>query len=64
MRHTFAVTHILDGCYAQWLKQQMGHSSIAVTLDVYGDWFQKRDDGQANRGAGRLLGDKVGDKRG
>ena len=64
MRHTFAVTHILDGCDAQWLKQQMGHSSIAVTLDVYGDWFQKRDDGQANRGAGRLLGDKVGDKRG
>ena len=64
MRHSFAVAHILGGCDAQWLKQQMGHSSIAVTLDVYGDWFQKQDEGRANRGAGRLLGDKVGDKRG
>ena len=40
----------------------MGHSSIKVTFDVYGDWFEKQDDEQANRAASRLVGDKVGDK--
>src|SRR5262249_35325384 len=69
MRHTFAVTHILDEGegVAKWLQQQMGHSSISTTLDVYADWFRivsSRRSDHANRAARRLLGDKVGDKVG
>ena len=63
MRHTFAVNHILEGGedVAKWLQQQMGPSSIAVTLDTYADWFKKSDAAQANRAASRLLGDAAGD---
>jgi len=43
MRHTFAVTHILDRCDAKWLQQQMGHSSIKITFDTYGKWFDLLD---------------------
>jgi integrase len=64
MRHTFAVTHILDGCNAKWLQQQMGHSSIKVTLDTYGKWFDLQDHAQADRIGARLLGgDTLGDTR-
>jgi integrase len=64
MRHTFAVTHILDGCNAKWLQQQMGHSSIKVTLDTYGKWFDIQDHAQADKIGARLLGgDTGGDKR-
>jgi integrase len=63
LRHTFAVMHILDGCDPKWLQQQMGHASIKLTYDVYGDWFAKRDAAQANRGPARLaIGDKAGDR--
>jgi len=38
IRHSFACWHIARGCNVKWLQQQMGHASITVTLDVYGDW--------------------------
>jgi integrase len=64
MRHTFAVTHILDGCNPKWLQQQMGHSSIKITLDTYGKWFDLQDHAQADKIGARLLrGDTGGDRR-
>jgi integrase len=64
MRHTFAVTHILEGgaSIAKWLQQQMGHSSIKITFDTYGKWFNLVDHVQADKIATRLLGgDTTGD---
>ena len=66
MRHTFAVTHILEGGagIAKWLQQQMGHSSIKITFDTYGKWFNLVDHAQADKIAARLLsGDTAGDRR-
>jgi integrase len=64
MRHTFAVTHVLDGCNPKWLQQQMGHSSIKITLDTYGKWFDLQDHAQADKIGARLLGgDTGGDRR-
>jgi integrase len=63
MRHSFACAHIAAGKSAQWIKQQMGHSSIKITLDVYADWFQLRDHAAADElGVSLLAGDAVGDK--
>lgn len=35
-RHTYATLHLKDGCSMQWLSYQLGHSSIKVTVDIYG----------------------------
>ena len=37
----------------------MGHSSIKVTLDVYGDWFKLTDQRAADEVGDALLGDAV-----
>jgi integrase len=49
MRHTFACIHIAKGCQPKWLQQQMGHSSISVTLDRYADWWNLEDHEAAER---------------
>lgn len=36
MRHTFAVLMIQAGAPLQYVSQQLGHSSIKITADVYG----------------------------
>jgi integrase len=36
MRHTFAAFSLAAGCDLHWLKDQMGHETIAVTSDRYG----------------------------
>jgi integrase len=36
LRHTFASFSLAAGCDLHWLKEQMGHSSIRMTSDVYG----------------------------
>jgi integrase len=72
MRHSFASWHIARDCNPQWLKEQMGHSSISITLDIYGGWFRLQDEARAtdlgsalfgtgSAGASRsALGNKVG----
>ena len=49
MRHTFACIHIARACKPKWLQQQMGHSSISVTLDRYGAWWNLEDHEAAER---------------
>ena len=60
MRHTFASLLILRGAKAEWIKQQMGHTSIRITLDVYADWFKLQDHAAVDGLAGALTGNVVG----
>jgi integrase len=61
MRHTFACLHIGQGCNAKWLQQQMGHSSINVTLDTYAKWWNLEDHAAADA-LGALVGSEVAAK--
>ena len=45
LRHTYAVLMVAAGAHPKYLQAQMGHSSIRVTLDLYGHLFP-----DANRG--------------
>ena len=49
LRHTFARLNLESGADMHWLSRQMGHSSIQITVDLYGRWAQRRDHAQANR---------------
>jgi hypothetical protein len=45
LRHTYAALMIAASAHPKYLQAQMGHSSIRVTLDLYGHLFP-----DANRG--------------
>ena len=52
LRHTFATLSLLSGTdrnAIQYVQQQLGHSSIKVTVDTYGSWIRMRDPGAADR---------------
>jgi integrase len=53
LRHTFACLHLTspaaDRNVIQWVKEQLGHSSIQVTVDTYGSWIRLRDPAAADR---------------
>lgn len=55
LRHTFAFIHLkIIHSPIAWVKDQMGHASIQVTYDVYGDWFPAEDAGAADRYEARI----------
>jgi integrase len=62
MRHSFACWHIAKGCNPKWLQQQLGHASIGITFDTYGDWFNLHDAGAADDLAATLLGNGSGNR--
>ena len=39
LRHTYASQLIRKGAHPKYIQEQMGHSSIQVTLDIYGHLF-------------------------
>jgi integrase len=39
LRHTYAALMVAAGAHPKYLQSQMGHSSIRVTLDLYGHLF-------------------------
>ncbi len=45
LRHTYAALMVAAGAHPKYLQAQMGHSSVRVTLDLYGHLFP-----DANRG--------------
>jgi integrase len=52
LRHTFATLHLLhatDRNVIQYVQQQLGHSSIKMTVDTYGSWIRLRDPAAADR---------------
>ena len=50
LRHTYARLALESGASIEWLSRQMGHSSTAVTQNVYGHW----SDDAAQREIARL----------
>ena len=45
-RHTFARIALESGAPIDWVRRQLGHSTITLTVDVYGEWgrqAQKRE---------------------
>jgi integrase len=62
MRHSFASWHIARGCNVKWLQQQLGHATIGITLDTYGDWFKLSDATAADDLAATLVGNRIGNR--
>jgi hypothetical protein len=55
LRHTFAYLHLkVLRSDIRWVKEQLGHASITVTYDIYGDWLPMADDGEPARLDGLL----------
>ena len=53
IRHTFASQLLSDGVSPVYVKEQLGHSSIQMTVDIYGRWIPNQ-----NREAINLLDSK------
>ena len=54
LRHTCAALMISQGAHPKMIQAHMGHSSISITLDVYGHLFP---------GLGRTVADSLGEAR-
>ncbi|MBW1775928.1 MAG: tyrosine-type recombinase/integrase [Deltaproteobacteria bacterium] len=42
LRHTFASLLIAQGEHPKYIQNQMGHSSINVTMDMYGQRYDRK----------------------
>lgn len=49
LRHTYASLPLQDGESPAYVKEQMGHSSIQVTVDVYGHFIPGKNRGAVER---------------
>jgi len=49
LRHTFASLLIEQDAHPKYIQEQMGHSSISVTMDIYGHLFPNRNRGWVNK---------------
>jgi integrase len=49
LRHTFGSLLIQDGASLAYVKEQMGHSSIQITVDTYGHLIPRADIGWVDR---------------
>jgi integrase len=67
LRHTFGSLLIQDGASLAYVKEQMGHSSIQVTVDVYGhlipganiSWIDRLDEKSPRKPVSRQADDKI-----
>ena len=48
-RHTFARITLEGGAEITWVKEQLGHSSIDLTVNTYGRWSRKAQKAQAEK---------------
>jgi integrase len=67
LRHSFGSQLIAAGVSPAYVMQQMGHSSIQMTVDVYGSWLPVKVEDAVNRLAAASSpwsGDKVATERG
>ena len=49
IRHTFASQLLSDGVSPVYVKEQLGHSSIQMTVDIYGRWIPNQNREAVNR---------------
>lgn len=49
LRHTYASLLIDQGAHGKYIQEQLGHSSIQVTMDIYGHLFPNRNRGWVNK---------------
>jgi integrase len=56
LRHSFATWHVERGCNPKWLQAQLGHASIAITLDLYAKHATLTDHAAADALGSALLG--------
>jgi integrase len=49
LRHTAAALAIASGAHPKVIQERLGHSSIQVTLDVYGHLFPSLEEALAER---------------
>lgn len=49
LRHTFASLLLSEGESPVYVKEQLGHSSIKTTVDIYGHWIQTKRKTGVNR---------------
>jgi integrase len=38
LRHTYATILLMAGMSPAYVQRQLGHSSISITVDIYGHW--------------------------
>ncbi len=53
LRHTYAKMLLMDHYSPAYVQKQLGHSSISITVDIYGHWIPgegKKDLGKTLRG--------------
>jgi integrase len=62
LRHTFGSLLVAAGTSLSYVKEQMGHASIQMTVDVYGSWLPKSDVAAVNRVFGGTAPVAVGSK--
>jgi integrase len=48
-RHTYARVALESGAELTWLQRQLGHSSLSVTVGIYGHWSRAQRKAQAKR---------------
>jgi integrase len=48
-RHSFARIALEHGAEIVWVKEQLGHSSITLTVDTYGGWARAAQKAQAEK---------------
>jgi integrase len=62
LRHTFGSLLVAAGTSLVYVKEQMGHASIQMTVDVYGSWLPKSDVSAVNKVFGRTVPANFGSK--
>ena len=49
LRHSYASLLLSQGTSPVYVKEQMGHFSISITVDIYGHWIRSGDRDAVNR---------------